>query len=81
LLFAIKVHFIELKIEEACMKGNKYSTPAGYLIAGVLGALAGGISVLVATRAIPKTIDKLMDSMMTNMFAKIAESGCSPSDM
>ena len=53
----------------------------GYLLASWLGALVGGILVLIATRAIPKIMagmmQQMMPKMMQNMREHIKESGCS----
>jgi hypothetical protein len=49
----------------------------GYVLAAGLGAVAGGLVVALATRAVPKMMSRLMAGMM----AQMAESGCDPSDM
>jgi hypothetical protein len=50
----------------------------GYILAGFLGALGGGLIVAIATRAIPKLISGIMGGMMQKMMARMKESGCSP---
>ena len=52
----------------------------GYLLAAGLGAVAGGLLVAVATRAIPKMMSQMMSGMMRNMMAQMGEEGCSPSE-
>ena len=53
-----------------------------FLLAVLLGALGGGVFVLVVTRAIPKIMSRMMANMMPRMMQNIREqmkaSGCSP---
>ncbi len=51
------------------------STP--YLISVLLGAVGGGILVIVATKAIPT----MMANMMRNMMSHMGECGCNPPEM
>ena len=46
------------------------------LVAGI-GAVAGGIAVALATKAIPKMMSQAMRSMM----AQMSEAGCDPAEM
>ena len=51
-----------------------------YLPASCLGALAGGLVVLVLTRAIPKLLPHMGSTMMKNMMAEMQASGCDPAE-
>ncbi len=51
------------------------------LIAALLGALAGGAGVAIATRAVPTMFKRLMSGMMQNMMANMQACGASPRDM
>ena len=51
------------------------------ILAAVLGALGGGLVVVIATRAIPKIMSQMMPAMMRNMMAQMGEGGCSPAEM
>ena len=63
------------------MRNNHNPTITRYVLAGSLGALIGGLGVLIATRALPKMMSQMMDGMMAKMFAQMGESGCSPSEI
>jgi len=39
----------------------------GYLLAGLFGAAAGGLLVVVVTKAIPKMMSRMMQNMMTQI--------------
>ena len=51
------------------------------VLAAVLGALGGGLVVVIATRAIPKIMSQMMPGMMRNMMAQMGERGCNPAEM
>jgi hypothetical protein len=53
----------------------------GYYLAAGLGAIAGGLIIAVATRAIPKMMAKMMAGMMENMMAQMGEGDCNPADI
>ena len=48
-----------------------------YVFTLALGAIAGGIAIAWATKAMPK----LMSGMMRNMMAHMGEEGCNPAEM
>jgi hypothetical protein len=54
---------------------------AGYLLAGLLGAVAGGAVVIIATRAIPRMMSQMMRAMMQDRMAQMEEMGCEPSEI
>lgn len=56
------------------------SPKSGYYLAAALGALAGGITVALATRAIPTILGRLMADMMEKMMAGMAGEGCDPAE-
>ena len=60
-------------------KKNFHST--GYILAAALGALGGGLIVMVATQAIPKMMSRMMAGMMQNMLAHMQEKGCAPAEI
>jgi len=43
------------------------------LLAGLLGAIGGGVLVVVATRAIPKMMERMMAGMLRNMKAQMKD--------
>jgi hypothetical protein len=57
------------------------STNQKIILAAALGALGGGVAVLLATRAIPKIMVQMRQGMMQNMMEKMKECGCTPSEM
>jgi len=56
------------------------SRAAGYVISAGLGAVAAGLIVVVATRAIPKIMSGMMSEMMRNMMSGGQAGGCSPAE-
>jgi hypothetical protein len=52
-----------------------------YAAATLLGAIGGGLFVILASRAIPKMMTQMMSGMMQNMMSHMRESGCNPSEM
>ncbi len=52
-----------------------------YLISALLGAIGGGILVIVATRAIPTMMTNMMSGMMRKMMSNMGECGCNPQQM
>jgi hypothetical protein len=57
------------------------SAARGYISAALLGAAAGGVAVVVLTRAIPKMLSRLGPSMMQNMMMQMGGEGCNPEEM
>ena len=55
---------------------NTYAPTRGYALAVVVGALAGGLLVVVATKAIPK----MMSGMMQNMMLEMKKNGFNPGE-
>ena len=53
----------------------------GYIVAGLFGAVLGGLGVSLATRAIPKMASKMAAGMMQGMADRMRESGCDPAEM
>ena len=52
-----------------------------YLSAAVLGALGGGLAVVVATKALPEMMSELGPKMMQKMMGQMGEDGCDPAEM
>jgi hypothetical protein len=52
-----------------------------YAVATLLGAIGGGLFVILATKAIPKMMTQMMSGVMQNMMSQMRESGCDPSEM
>ena len=44
---------------------EKNSDSTGYVLAAILGAIGGGLVVLMLTKAIPKMMSQMMQNMMT----------------
>ena len=61
---------------------NRIKTPSGgYFLAAALEAAAGGIAVVVLTRAVPEMMSRMMASMMKNMMEQMGAEGCNPEEM
>ncbi len=52
-----------------------------YLISVLLGAIGGGILVMIATRAIPTMLANLLSGIMGKMMSKMERSDCNPHEM
>lgn len=52
----------------------------GYALAAGLGAIGGGLVVVLATKAIPKMMSQMMRRMMEQMMAKMGDGGCDPAE-
>jgi len=53
----------------------------GYFLAVSLGALFGGILVLLASHAVPKMMSRFMSQMMANMTKRMGSEGGQPSEI
>jgi hypothetical protein len=51
------------------------------VLAGILGAIGGGLLVAIATRALPKMMSRRMSGMMQNMMGQMRENGVNPAEM
>ena len=51
------------------------------VLAGILGAIGGGLFVAIATRALPKMMSGMMSGMMQNMIGQMRENGVNPAEM
>ena len=60
---------------------NKNQPIKGYTISALLGAIAGGFIVLIATKALPKMIGQIMSGMMENMMSQMRSEGCDPAEI
>lgn len=52
-----------------------------YLISALLGAIGGGLLVLIATKAIPTMMANMMSAMMGKMMSQMGAGGCNPQVM
>ena len=52
-----------------------------YILIGILGALAGGIGLVLLIKAIPKMLSQMMMGMMRKMMAQMEQKGCAPSEI
>ena len=52
-----------------------------HLGSALLGAICGGILVIITTKAIPTMLTKLMFGMMETMKSKMEACGCNPQEM
>ncbi len=57
------------------------STNRNLILAAGLGAIFGGVAVLLATRAVPKMMAQMQQGMMQHMIGMMKDGGCSPSEM
>lgn len=53
----------------------------GYLLAAAVGAIGGGLAVLVAARAVPRIMGPVMVGMMRQRMSGMGEEGCSPAEI
>ncbi|MGB9301315.1 MAG: hypothetical protein WCD51_12060 [Anaerolineae bacterium] len=61
--------------------GGSQSVNLKYALVALLGAAAGGLIVVVATRAVPRILCRTMAAMMENMAGRMGEGGGDPSDI
>jgi hypothetical protein len=61
--------------------GGSQSVNLTYALVALLGAAAGGLIVVVATRAVPRILCRTMAAMMENMAGRMGEGGGDPSDI
>ena len=50
----------------------------GYIAAGIVGMLAGGLIVALATRAVTKVASRMPSDMMCGLAQKMRDEGCEP---
>ncbi len=51
------------------------------VLSALLGAIGGGVVVIMATRAIPTMISEILSGMMKNMMSHLQAGGCNPQEM
>jgi len=51
------------------------------LIVAILGALGGGLAVMLATKALPEMMSGLGPKMMRKIMGQMGENGCDPAEM
>jgi uncharacterized protein (DUF697 family) len=71
--------FVEQK-GKATKMGTKSRT-GGYVLATLVGAIAGGLLIAVLTKAIPRMMSEMMSKMMGNMMAHMKERGFDPAEI
>ena len=52
-----------------------------YLLAAGIGAVFGGITLAILTKAIPNMMTRVMSEMMRNMMSQSGDDGCNPVDI
>jgi hypothetical protein len=57
------------------------STDRNVILAAGLGAIFGGVAVLLGTKAIPNMVTQMQRGMMQHMMGMMKERGCSPPEM
>lgn len=62
------------------MSRSRYPT-GSHIVAAALGAIAGGIAVAIATRAIPAILSRVMPDMMGHAMMRMGGEGCDPEEM
>jgi hypothetical protein len=67
--------------EEGAEMGGNHSFNLKYALVALLGAAAGGLIVVVATRAIPRIMCGMMAAMMENMAGRMGEGAGDASDI
>jgi hypothetical protein len=60
---------------------NNISYHKRYALAAALGAVGGGMIVVVATKAVPKIMTRIMSGMMRNMMVQMRTDGCDRDEM
>ena len=53
----------------------------GYLLAATLGAIGGGLAVLLAARAMYKMMSGRMSGMMRGLMSDMGAEACDPAEM
>jgi tetrahydromethanopterin S-methyltransferase subunit D len=57
------------------------SSLKSYLLAGLIGAALGGISVAIISRALPSMLSRIFSGMMANMMSQMCEGGFDPGEL
>jgi hypothetical protein len=52
-----------------------------YFLIVLISAIGGGLTAILATKAIPLMMSNIMRGMMQNMMYSMRESGCNPAEM
>ena len=63
------------------MQHSREMKGLNYIVAGSIGAMIGGLVVLVASNLIPRMISRMMSEMMKNMMQGRGEMNCSPAEL
>ncbi len=58
-----------------------FSHASPCLISALLGAILGGVLVMVATKAIPTMLTNILSGVMGMMKSKMEACGCNPQEM
>jgi hypothetical protein len=60
---------------------KKSSNESSIVLVAVLSAFAGGLTVAIASRMIPKMMSRIMAGMMQSMMSNMGSGACAPEEM